>query len=117
MDTLLVSFGVESARLTMETEATNTVENLLNVAATLKTTRSWVVSMTGIPRVRSPNNSTERLWPSRRPVRIHQRLRNYTAKRRRSISISCELGYPTEQCSARHQVSGINPRGSQCTCH
>ena len=65
----------------METEATNTVENLLNVDAILKTTRSWVVSDDWhLPRVlwiAKQLNYELVPWPSRRPVRIHQRLRNY----------------------------------------
>ena len=78
---LLVSLGVERARITMETEATNTVENLLNVAATLKTTQSWVVSddwhMPRILWIAKQLDYQLVPWPSRRSVRTHQRLRYY----------------------------------------
>ena len=41
---MLISLGIDIKRLKVETEATNTLENLLNVGAILEKTRSWVVS-------------------------------------------------------------------------
>ena len=77
---MLVSLGVNTARLHIETEATNTVENLVNVSAILATTRGWVVSDAWhLPRVLwVAKQLGYKLvpWPSQRSVGICQRLRH-----------------------------------------